>query len=71
MSAYECSLRIMSDQVLDSKKQKLVSFKITSPYHFANYSVKIAPNDKKLILFSKIYAERAVEKCITWKFVEP
>ena len=38
-----------------------------SPKYFANISVQISPNNKKLDIF-KIYMKWAVEKCPRWKF---
>ena len=47
MSVYECSVGLISAQVLDSKMNKMSSFKMTSPYCFANIKVDISPNNKK------------------------
>ena len=38
-----------------------------SPQYFANISVQISPNNKKLDIF-KIYTKGAVEKCPRWNF---
>ena len=47
MSLYECSVGLISAQVLDSKMNKMSSFKMTTPYCFANIKVDISPNNKK------------------------
>ena len=39
----------------------MFSFRMNSPYHFANISVNISPNNKKKNDIFKIYAVRAVE----------
>ena len=70
MSAYEFSVGLMSAQVFNSKINKIdkmLSFKMTSPYCFANILVYFSPNDKKVDIF-KVYAERAVEKRPRWNF---
>ena len=40
----------------------MLTFKISSLWYFANISVRISPNTKKLDIF-KIYTKWAVEKC--------
>ena len=45
-----------------SNTQKMLTCKMTSLYHFCNILVKIWPNNKRMDI-SKIYTERAVEKC--------
>ena len=49
------------------KKQKMLTFKFTSSWYFANISVHISPNNKNLDIF-KIYMKWAVEKCPRWNF---
>ena len=42
-------------------------FKMTLLWYFANISVQILPNNKKVDIF-KLYTEMAVEKCPRWNF---
>ena len=69
MSAYECSVGLMSAQVLDSKINK-ICFNITYAYCLSNVSVNIWPNIKKVDIL-RVYTYRAVEKCTKWNFFTP
>ena len=48
----------------------MLTFEMISPQYFANISVKISPNNKKLDFF-KIYTKWAVEKSPRWNFYAP
>ena len=45
----------------------MLTFEMISPQYFANISVQISENNKKLDIF-KIYTKWAVEKCLRLDF---
>ena len=71
MSAYESLWALMRSHECWTasleNKQKMLTFKITSSWYFANILVHISPNNKKFDIF-KIYIKWAVEKCPRWNF---
>ena len=48
----------------------MLTFEMISLQYFANITVQISPNNKKLDIF-KIYTKWAVEKCPRWSFQTP